>query len=153
MSIACSWLMPSMWALVELHRDAEGDRRHDGQLVGGVHAFDVEGRVGFGIAQFLRLLQHGGEVQALVAHLGQDEVGGAVDDAGHRFDAVGRQAFAQRLDDRHAAGHGRLEGHHHALFLGGGEDLVAVQGQQALLAVTTCLPLAIACSTSSRGSS
>ena len=36
--------------LVELHRDAEGDRRHDRELVRGVDALDVEGRVGLGIA-------------------------------------------------------------------------------------------------------
>jgi hypothetical protein len=101
--------------LVELHRDAEGDGAHQRGLVRGVHAFDVEGRVGLGIAQALRLLQHHVEVQALVAHLGQDEVGGAVDDAGDPLDAVGRQALAQRLDDGDAAGHRGLEGHHHAL--------------------------------------
>ncbi len=119
--------------LVELHRDAEGNRRHDGQLVRGIHAFDVEGRIGLGVAQRLRLRQHGGEVQSLVAHLGQNEVGGAVDDAGHRFDAVGGQAFAQRLDDRDAAGHGRLERDDHALLLRGGENLVAVQRHQRLV--------------------
>ncbi len=119
--------------LVELHRDAEGDRRHDGELVRGVDALDVEGRVGLGIAQPLRLLQRSVERQPLVAHLGQDEIGGAVDDAGDPFDAVGGQALAQRLDDRNAAGHRRLERDHHALFLRRGEDLVAVQGEQRLV--------------------
>ena len=117
--------------LVELHRDAERDRRHDGHLVRGIDALDVEGRIGFGVTQALRLFQHGVESQALVAHLGQDEIGRAVDDAGDPLDAVGRQAFAQRLDDRNAAGHGRLERHHHALVLRRLENLVAVHGQQA----------------------
>ena len=99
----------------------------------GVDAFDVEGRVGFGVAQLLRLLEHGGEVEALVAHLGQDEVGGAVDDAGQPVDAVGGQAFAQRLDDRDAAGHRRFERDHDALGLRGGKDFVAVHGQQRLV--------------------
>ena len=119
--------------LVELHRNAEGDRRHDGELVRGVDAFDVEGRVGLGIAQLLRLLERGIERQPLVAHLRQDEVGGAVDDAGDPFDAVGGQAFAQRLDDRDAAGDRRLERDHHALLLRRGEDLGAVRGQQRLV--------------------
>jgi hypothetical protein len=101
--------------------------------VGGVDAFDVEGRVGFGIAQRLRFLQHLGEGQALVAHLGKDEVGGAVDDAGQPLDAVGREAFAQRLDDGDAAGNGGFEGDHHALLLRGGEDLIAMHGQQRLV--------------------
>ena len=47
--------------------------------------------VGLGIAQALGLFQHDAEVQALLAHLGEDEIGGAVDDAGDPLDAVGRQ--------------------------------------------------------------
>ena len=99
----------------------------------GIHAFDVEGRIGFGVTQALRFFQHGVEAQALVAHFGQDEVGGAVDDAGDPFDAVGGQAFAQRLDDGDAAGHCRLERHHHALVLRRLEYFVAVRGQQCLV--------------------
>ena len=119
--------------LVELHRDAEGDRRHDGGLVRGVHPFDVEGGVGLGIAQALRLLEHHVEVQPLVAHLGQDEIGGAIDDAGDPLDAVGGEAFAQRLDDGDAAGHCRLECHHHAPAMRRGEDFRAMHGQQGLV--------------------
>ena len=37
--------------LVELHRDAEGDGRDQRRLVRGIDAFDVEGRVGFGVAR------------------------------------------------------------------------------------------------------
>ena len=119
--------------LVELHRYAERDGAHDGGLVGRVHAFDVERGVGLGITQRLRLLQHDAEVQALAAHLAQDEVGGAVDDAGHPVDAVGGEAFAQRLDDGDAAGHRGLEGHDHALGARGGEDLGTVHRQQSLV--------------------
>ena len=43
------------------------------------------------------------------------------------------QPFAQRLDDGDAAGHGRLERHHHAAGLGRREDLRAVHGQQRLV--------------------
>ena len=46
---------------------------------------------------------------------------------------VGRQALAQRLDDGDATSHRSLERHHHALVLGGFEDLVAVHGQQRLV--------------------
>ena len=118
---------------VELHRDAEADRRDDGELVRGIDAFDVEGRIGLRVAQALRLLEHLVEARALVAHLREDEVAGAVDDAGDPLDAVGGEPFAHRLDDRDAAGHRRLERHHHALAAGGGEDLVAVRGQQRLV--------------------
>ena len=119
--------------LVELQRDAEGDGGQDGQLVSGVDALDVESRIGLGVAQRLRLGQHLREVAALVAHLGQNEVGGAVDDARHPFDAVAGQALADRLDDRDAAGDRRLEGDHHPGRAGGGEDLVAVPGDQRLV--------------------
>jgi hypothetical protein len=68
-----------------------------------------------------------------LARISQDEVGGAVDDAGDPFNAVGGQAFAQRLDDGDATGHGRFKGHHHALVACGGKDLGAVHGQQGLV--------------------
>jgi hypothetical protein len=64
---------------------------------------------------------------------GEDEVGGAVDDAGDPFDAVGGESFAQRLDDRDAAGDGGFESDHYALLLGGGKNLVAVLGEQRLV--------------------
>ena len=118
---------------LKLHRHAEGDGAHDGGFVRGIDAFDVEGRVGLGVAEFLRLFQRLGKRQPLVAHFGEDEVGGAVDNPGNPLDAVGRQAFAQRLDDRNASGHGSFKGDHHAFLLRGGENFVAVLGEQRLV--------------------
>ncbi|EWS65311.1 hypothetical protein Y695_01444 [Hydrogenophaga sp. T4] len=119
--------------LVELHRDAESDRAHERDLVRRIHPLDVEGRVGLGVAQALRLLEHDVEVQPLVAHLGQDEVGRAVDDAGDPLDAVGGEALAQRLDDGNATGHGRLKRDHHTLGRSSGKDLGAVHSEQSLV--------------------
>ncbi len=119
--------------LVELHRDAEGDRGEDGELVRGVDAVDVEGGIGLGVAQALRLGEHHVEGQPLVAHLREDVVAGAVDDPGDPLDAVGGEALADRLDDRHAAAHRRLEGDHHALRWAAREDLVAVLREQRLV--------------------
>jgi hypothetical protein len=119
--------------LVELHRDAERDRAHDRRLVRRIDAFDVEGRVGLGITQRLRFLQHDREVEALGAHLRQDEVGRAVDDAGDPLDAVRGQALAQRLDDRDAAGDRAFERDHHAALARRGEDLRAVHREQRLV--------------------
>ena len=118
---------------VELHRHAESDGAHDGQLMRGVHAFDVESGVGLGIAQALRFFEHHVEVQALGLHFRQDEIGGAVDDAGDPLDAVGAQALAQGLDDGDAAGHRGFKRHHHALGARGFENLGAVHGQQGLV--------------------
>ena len=42
---------------VEIGRGAEGQRRQQRELVGGVAAADVESRIGFGIAQRLRFLE------------------------------------------------------------------------------------------------
>ena len=75
--------------LGELHRNAERDRAHDRRLVGGVDAGDVEGRVGLGVAEPLRLGERGREVDPLLAHLREDEVGRAVDDPGDPLDPVG----------------------------------------------------------------
>ncbi|KFB71722.1 MAG: hypothetical protein AW09_003140 [Candidatus Accumulibacter phosphatis] len=119
--------------LLEAHRVAESNRRHDAELVRGVHALDVEGRIGLGVAEALRFLEHRGKGQTLVAHLGENEVGGAVDDAGDPLDAVGGETFAQCLDDRDAASDGGLESDHHALFLSSGKNLVAVPGEQGLV--------------------
>ncbi len=52
---------------------------------------------------------------------------------GDPLDAVGSESFAHRLDDRDAPCHRRLERHHDALAAGGGEDLVAMRGQQRLV--------------------
>lgn len=51
--------------LVKLHRNAKGNRAHQGRLVRGVHAFDVKGGVGLGIAQTLGFLQNNVKVRPL----------------------------------------------------------------------------------------
>ena len=115
------------------HRHAKRIGRQQRDLVRCVDAFDVEGRICFGIAQRLRLRQCFGKAQPLFAHLAQNEIGGAVDDARHPLDAVGREALAQRLDDGNAHGHRALIRHCHAVLAGGGKDFVAVRGQQRLV--------------------
>src|SRR5450830_634811 len=119
--------------LVELQRDTESNGRQDRQLVRGIDAFDVEGRIGFGVTQGLGFGQHVFEGTTLLAHFGEDEVTGAVDDAGNPVDAVGRKAFANRLDHRDTAGHGGFERNDHALLAGLGEDFVTVHGDQRLV--------------------
>ena len=81
----------------------------------------------------MRFLEYAIEAQAFVAHLGQNEVGGAVDDARDPLDAIGAQAFAQCLDDGNAAGHGGLEPDHHAVLLRGCKYFVAVRRKQRLV--------------------
>ena len=83
-----------------------------------VVALDVEGRIGLGIAQPLRILQAGVEGQALGFHAGQDVVAGAVEDAEDAGDRIAGHRLAHRLDDRDAAGDRRLVVEQHALLLG-----------------------------------
>ncbi len=93
---------------VEIHRRAEGEAGQDGQLVRGVDAVHVEARIGLGIAHLLRVGEHVGEAPPALAHHGEDVVAGAVQDAVDAQNLVSGEAFAQRLDDRDAAGHRRL---------------------------------------------
>ena len=118
---------------LELERNTEGQRAENGQLVRRVDAFDVEARIGLRIAQRLGLGEDIGEVATLVAHLGQDEVTGPVDNACDPIDVVCRQAFAQGLDDGNATGDGRLEAHHDTALARRSEDLVAVPSDQRLV--------------------
>ena len=118
---------------VERHRPAEGERRQDGQLVRRVDAVDVEGGVGLGVAQLLGVGQDFGEFPAAFAHLRQDVVAGAVENAGDALDAVGGQAFADRLDHRDAAGDRGLEGERDVVFLGQGGQGGAVHREHRLV--------------------
>ena len=118
---------------IELHVHPEGNCTHERDLVCRIDPFDVEGRIGLCIAELLGIAQSHVEIEPLVAHLAQDEVGGAVDDSREPLDAVGRQSFTQGLDDGNATGHCRLEGHHHALLLRRRENLAAMHGQQCLV--------------------
>ena len=118
---------------LEIERHAECDRGEDGELVRGVHPLDVERGIRLRVAEPLRLAEDVGERGAVVAHLGQDEVAGAVDDPRQPLDPVPGQPFAQRLDDRDPAGHRGLERHHHPVPVRGLEDRVAVHRDEGLV--------------------
>ena len=111
--------------------EAEGG--HDRGLVGRVVALDVAGRIGFGVALGLRVLEHVIEVEALGGHLVEDVVGGAVDDAEHARHLVSDEGFAQRLEERDGAAHGGFEVDVDALGFGGRVDFRTVLGQQRLV--------------------
>ena len=132
---------------------AKGHAGEQGQLVGGVDALDVEGRVRLGVAQLLGLLQDDLELLAGPLHLGQHEVGGPVQDAVDALDAIGREALAQRAQDRNPAADRGLEGDADALLRSRLEDLRPCTASSALLAVTTCLPPEMASRVSLRAKS
>ncbi|MBS1125379.1 MAG: hypothetical protein H6Q98_317, partial [Nitrospirae bacterium] len=70
---------------------------------------------------------------ALVRHERQDIVARAVHDAVDGLDPVRRKPFFERLEDRDAAGNGRLVPHGHARLVRGRVDLLAVHGQERLV--------------------
>jgi hypothetical protein len=118
---------------VEARAAAERQGRQQRQLVRGVDAVDVEGRIGLGVAQALRLGQHVGELAPGLAHGGEDEIAGAVKDAVDAQDAVGGQPLTQRADDRDAARDRCLVPQLRAGVLGQPRKLVAVQRQHRLV--------------------
>ena len=102
--------MPSTWIASGVDPRAEGERGQDRELVGGVEAADVEGRIGLGVAEPLRLGEAVLEGELLQLHAREDVIAGAVEDAVDALDRIAGEALAQRLDDRNAAGDRRLEG-------------------------------------------
>ena len=106
MSSAVILVMPSTEIVVDGDGGVEAEGGHDRGLVGRVVALDVAGRIGFGVALSLRVLEHVIEVEALGGHLVEDVVGGAVDDAEHARHLVSDEGFAQRLEERDGAAHG-----------------------------------------------
>ena len=75
--------------LVKLNRYAKSQSTHEGDFVCRVHTFNVEGGVGLGITQSLSLLEDHIKVQTFFTHFGQNEIGGAIDDASDPLNSVG----------------------------------------------------------------
>ena len=98
-----------------------------------VEAFDVEGRVGFGITKLLCVCQALGEADALVPHTAEDVVAGAVHDAIDAGDAGRAEALAQRLDHRDAAGDGCFEAELGPRFLRDARQVHPMPGQEGLV--------------------
>ena len=102
--------MPVLGMIFQSTRAPNGKMGQDRQLLRGVAAVDVHGRIGLGEAQLLGLGQGVGVALAAVLHLREDEVARAVENAVNRLDLVGHQRLVDGRDDRNAASHGRLEG-------------------------------------------
>ena len=113
---------------------AAHQRGQNGDLAAGVPAVHVvAGVLGLGIAQLLGDLEGLGKAHVLPGHLGQHKVGGAVDDALHPGDDVGRQALVHGGDNGGAAPHRRLEQERAVVALGQGQQLGAVGGHHLLV--------------------
>ena len=112
---------------------AECRHREDGRLGTGIESLHVGGRIGFGVAQPLRLAKHIGIVGAVLGHPGEDVVGRAVHDAHHPRDALADERVAQHPDERDPAGYGRFEGQVDAMGGRQCKELLADVGDQLLV--------------------
>ena len=111
----------------------ERERGQDGELVGGVDAVDVGGRVGLGEPEPLRLTQHVVEAPSLPGHGGENVIARAVDDSVDRRGPVAGQSLRQGPQDRDATAHAGLEAEPYAGLLRRRHDLLAVHGEQSLV--------------------
>src|SRR5216683_4912985 len=102
----------------EVDQTAEPDARQDGKLVRSVDTVDIKARIGFGIAEFLRLGEHFGELVRGLAHRRQNVIRSPVENAVDAGKPVSGETLAQRLDHWNPAGNGSLEGKDDTLFLG-----------------------------------
>src|ERR1700736_1348325 len=103
---------------IEVDRATEPDARQDGELVRRIDAVDVKTRIGFRIAELLRLGEHFGKFVRGLAHRRQDIIGGPVENAVNAREPVSGKTLAQGLDHRYPAGDGSLEGEDDPLILG-----------------------------------
>src|SRR5207249_267319 len=88
---------------------AERDGREDGRLRRRVEAFDVRGRVLFGVAERLGLRESLRERHAALGHTGEDEVRRPVDDPDDLLDPLTRERLLQGPDQWDPAAHRGLE--------------------------------------------
>lgn len=118
--------------VIECHAGVEGDGGENRDLRGSVIAVDVGRRVGLGITELLRALEHRIVIEALL-HLGEHVVGRAIDNAKDGIDLVADERMLEGLDDGDAATYGRLEGDFDAMLVGGVEDFSAARRHEGLV--------------------
>ena len=114
--------------LVGLDAAVEGEGGEDGELVGGVNAFDVVGGVGFGVAEALGLLEGFCVGCAALGHFGDHVVGSAVDDGAEAADIVGLKFALEDADDGDAAADAGFVAEFDAVSAGKVEESWAVLG-------------------------
>ncbi len=124
---------PLVGDVAEAHRRVEGEPREDRHLRRCVGPPDVLGRVGLRVAELLRARQGLFVARTGRRHLREDEVGRPVDDPQHLLDPGRGQALLDHPDHRDDAGDGGLEAQLHPGLTGGGEELVAVLGDELLV--------------------
>ena len=128
--------------LVGIQKDSKGKRRQNGDLSCRVQTFYVGGGICLGVAQTLCLLEDLLKSGSLTDHLGEDKVGGTVEDSAHRHDLVGGKVGLHRTDDRNTAAHARLKEIAHAVLTGNVQKLGAKVSDNLLVGGHHVLPRA-----------
>jgi hypothetical protein len=118
--------------VVGVELGVEGEAGEDAELGAGVKAVDVGGGIGFCVAEGLGCLQDFGVVGSGF-HGGEDEVAGAVDDAGDAGDAVAAETLGHAGDDGDATGDGCAVEELHVVLCGEGEESGAAIGDELLV--------------------
>ncbi len=118
---------------VRIDLGTERQARQDRKLLRGVVAFDVEGRIGLGVAQTLRFTQAFVEREPVLLHAREDVIAGAVEDAVDARERVAVEPLAQRLHDRYAAGDRGFEIERDAAAFRQHGKLMAMPGEQRLV--------------------
>ena len=113
--------------------DAEGQARQDRKLLRGVVALDVERRIGFGVAQPLRLGETFLERQPLALHARQHVIACTVQNSINPRDGVAGQSLPQRLHDRNGAADRGLEIERNLVLLGERGQFDAMLRQERLV--------------------
>ena len=114
-------------------RDVEGGRGGDDRLVHDIDAVDVSGGVALGVAHLLRLGEDVRELGAVLEHLVDDVVGGAVHDALERGDLVDAAGFLDPGDPGDAAADGGLDEEAHSVIESGLGELGEVRRDDRLV--------------------
>ncbi len=117
----------------ERHAGVERDRGQDRDLGRGVETVHIGGGIRFGESALLRFRQRARVVETVLGHPREHVVGGSVDDAVDRLDLVAHEAVLERVDDRYAAAHARLEQDVDTLLGGSIHHLAAVCGHERLV--------------------
>ena len=116
-----------------VHRHAEGYIGRQDDLVPGIGAFHIGGRVGLSIAQRLGLLQHIAIVKTLAGHVIQNIVAGAVHDAPQLGEALNTAGTLQLRQPADAAADGSRAAERNAHILRQGQQLVIAAADQRLV--------------------
>lgn len=95
---------------------AERERCEDTDLAAGVGAFDIGGRIAFGIAELLRCFQGFVKGRVVLCHLGKDIICRTVENAGNAVQLICGKTLVHGPDNRDAAADACLEQEFYAVL-------------------------------------